>query len=250
MSLPADWIVPDWPAPANVRALITTRRGGPGGGASRGVYAGLNLGDRVGDEAAAVAQNRALLRGHLPGEPVWLRQVHGTRVVEAVPGSAGEEADAAVAREPGRVCAVLTADCLPVLLADDAGTVVAVAHAGWRGLAAGVIESAVRAIGASPPSLLAYLGPAIGGAAYEVGADVRDAFLTQDAGAEGAFVARGNGKYLADLYRLARERLTRLGCTRVYGGRLCTYSEPARFYSFRRDGVTGRMASLIWIEPA
>lgn len=253
MSLPADWIVPDWPVPANVRALITTRSGGPGGGASRGVYAGLNLGDRVGDEAAAVAQNRALLRGHLPAEPVWLRQVHGTRVVEAVPGSAGEEADAAVAREPGRVCAVLTADCLPVLLADDAGTVVAVAHAGWRGLAAGVLDNVVRAMGEggiASASLIAYLGPAIGAGAYEVGSDVFETFVTADAGAAAAFAPHGAGKFFADLSLLARRRLEHLGVERIHGGALCAYSDAARFYSYRRDGATGRMASLIWIESA
>jgi YfiH family protein len=244
MSIPADWIVPDWTVPARVRALVTTRAGG----ASRGIYAGFNLGERVGDDARAVAKNRAMLRGLLPQEPVWMRQVHGTRVVEAVPGSVGAEADGAVARGPGLVCAVLTADCLPVLLADAAGTVVGIAHAGWRGLAAGVIENVVRAMGAAPESLIAYLGPAIGGGAYEVGTDVYDAFVASDPGASAAFTPCGAGKFLADLNRLARRRLGQLGVARIHGGDLCTYSEPERFYSFRRDGATGRMASLVWME--
>jgi YfiH family protein len=247
LSIPAAWIVPEWPAPANVRALITTRAGG----ASSGAYASLNLGGHVGDDARAVAANRDALRRLLPAEPVWLRQVHGARVVEAVPGSAGEEADAAVAREPGRVCAVLTADCLPVLLADEAGTVVAIAHAGWRGLAAGVIENVVYALesgGVAPGSLIAYLGPAIGGGAYEVGSDVFETFVRGDAGAATAFAPQDGGKFLADLNVLARQRLSRLGVRRVHGGSLCTYSDAARFYSYRRDRTTGRMASLVWLE--
>ena len=244
MNIPADWIVPGWPAPERVRALITTRSGG----ASRGIYADFNLGERVGDDARAVTKNREALRGLLPAEPVWLRQVHGTRVVEAVPGSLGEEADAAVARAPGRVCAVLTADCLPVLLADEGGTVVGIAHAGWRGLAAGVIENVVRAMGVAPESLIVYLGPAIGAGAYEVGADVFDAFVASDPDAATAFASRGAGKFLADLNLLARRRLGQLGVARIHGGNLCTYSDAGRFYSYRRDGVTGRMASLVWME--
>jgi len=244
MSIPAGWIVPDWPVPGRVRALVTTRAGG----ASTGAYAGWNFGDHVGDDALAVARNRDALRGLLPDEPVWLRQVHGTRVVEAVPGSRGAEADGSIARAPGRVCAVLTADCLPVLLANDAGTVVAIAHAGWRGLAAGVIESVVRAMGVAPESLIAYLGPAIGAGAYEVGSDVFETIVTADAGAEGAFAPHGAGKFLADLALLARRRLARLGVARIHGGTLCSYSDAARFYSYRRDGVTGRIASLVWME--
>ncbi len=244
MNSPADWIVPDWPAPERGRALITTGSGG----ASRGIYADFNLGERVGDDARAVTKNREALRGLLPSEPVWLRQVHGTRVVEAVPGSLGEEADAAVARAPGRVCAVLTADCLPVLLADEGGTVVGIAHAGWRGLAAGVIENVVRAMGVAPESLIAYLGPAIGAAAYEVGTDVFDAFVLANSDAAGAFLPHGSGKFLADLNLLARQRLMRLGVGSIHGGNLCTYRDTGRFYSYRRDGVTGRMASLVWME--
>ena len=244
MNVPADWIVPEWPVSCRVRALITTRQGG----ASCDAYAGFNLGECAGDDANAVASNRRFLRGFLPGEPVWMRQVHGTRVIEAGPWSLGEEADAAVTRTPGRVCAVLTADCLPVLLADAQGTVVGIAHAGWRGLAAGVIESVVRAMGVAPASLVAYLGPAIEAGAYEVGRDVFDAFVGADAAAAAAFASRGEGKFLADLNLLARQRLMRFGVGSIHGGTLCTYSDPERLYSYRRDGATGRMASLVWME--
>lgn len=244
MNIPADWIIPEWPVHRRVRSLITTRRDG----ASQGAYAGFNLGERVGDHAQAVASNRRFLRRLLPDEPIWIRQVHGTRVVEAEPWSLGEEADAAVTRTPGRVCAVLTADCLPVLLADAQGTVVAIAHAGWRGLAAGVIESVVRAMGVAPASLVAYLGPAIGAEAYEVGRDVFDAFVGADSDAVAAFASRGAGKFLANLNLLTRQRLGRLGVACIHGGTLCTYSDAGRFYSYRRDGVTGRMASLVWME--
>jgi YfiH family protein len=239
-----DWITPDWPAPSRVRALITTRAGGVSGGA----FAGLNLGLRSGDAMDDVTRNRASLRRWLPANPQWLRQVHGTTVVEA--GDCGEdpEADAAFARRPGAVCAVLTADCLPVLLCDQEGMVVAAAHAGWRGLCAGVIEHTLRAMDRPPAALLVYLGPAIGPAAYEVGAEVRQAFAAADPESEVAFAPGKPGKYYADLYALARRRLARSGVTRVYGGGYCTYAERERFYSYRRDGATGRMASLIWME--
>lgn len=240
----ADWIVPDWPVSGRVRALVTTRHGG----ASCGAYAGFNLGERVGDDAQAVASNRRCLRRFLPDEPIWIRQMHGTRVVEAEPWSLGAEADGAVTRTPGRVCAVLTADCLPVLLADAAGAVVGIAHAGWRGLVAGVIENLVRAMGVAPESLIAYLGPAIGAGAYEVGRDVFDAFVAADPDAATAFAPRGAGKFLADLNLLARQRLGQLGVASIHGGTLCTYSDAGRFYSYRRDGATGRMASLVWME--
>jgi len=239
-----DWIVPDWPAPPGVRTLITTRAGG----ASRGAYAGLNLGLRSGDDAEAVARNRASLRQWLPAEPLWLRQVHGTTVVDADTAEENPEADAALARRRGKVCAVLTADCLPLLLCDDAGTVVAAVHAGWRGLCAGVIEQTLRAMHRPPQALLAYLGPAIGPAAYEVGAEVRRTFVEADAQSDSAFAPGKPGKFYADLYALARMRLARSGLARVYGGGYCTYTERERFYSYRRDGTTGRMASLIWME--
>ncbi len=238
------WIVPDWPAPARVRARITTRAGG----ISTGPCASLNLAAHVGDDPAAVAENRRRLRANLPAEPVWLNQVHGIRVVDAASAVAGVEADAAVAREKGVVCAVLTADCLPVLLCNDAGTVVGVAHAGWRGLSGGVVEATVRAMNEPPPRLLAWLGPAIGPQAFEVGAEVRAAFLAHSPDAAAAFAAKENGKWLADLYRLATLRLNALGVSRVYGGGRCTFLEADSFYSYRREKTTGRMASLIWLE--
>jgi YfiH family protein len=244
----SDWLTPDWPAPPGVWASCTTR----GGGVSLGAYAGLNLGDHVGDDPESVAANRAQLRVRLalPGEPLWLRQVHGCAVVG---GSAGDgpgacEADAAVALGPGTVCAVLTADCLPILLCDRAGTRVAAVHAGWRGLAAGVCEAAVARMQASPADLLAWLGPAIGPGAFEVGSEVRCAFLAADPGATGAFRPSPAGRWLADIYLLARRRLAALGVDSVWGGGLCTFDDAQRFFSYRRDGVTGRMASLIWLD--
>ncbi|RLJ62852.1 peptidoglycan editing factor PgeF [Sulfurisoma sediminicola] len=241
----SEFIVPDWPAPPRVRALVTTRAGGVSGEP----YASLNLGDHVGDDPAAVAKNRAILRCRLPAEPLWLRQVHGTRCVLAEASTPGVEADASVSFRPAAVCAVLTADCLPVLLCDVGGTVVAAVHAGWRGLAAGVIESAVAAMHRSNDELMAWLGPAIGPAVFEVGDEVRAAFVAQDAAA-GAFVPHGAGKWLCDIYELARQRLAVLGVGSVDGGGLCTASAADRFYSYRRDGATGRMASLIWLEDA
>lgn len=241
---PAEWIMPEWGAPANVRALITTRAGG----VSQGRYASLNLGDHVGDTPAQVAQNRRILRHNLPAEPKWLKQVHGTAVAEVDTVRGAVEADAGVACTPGVVCAVLTADCLPVLLCDRAGTVVAAAHAGWRGLLAGVLEQTVAAMGVPPESLLAYLGPAIGPQAFEVGDEVRAAFLSADAPAAEAFVPGAPGKWLADICRLARLRLKKAGVRQVYGGDFCTFTESGRFFSYRRDGATGRMAALIWLS--
>lgn len=242
--VPADWIVPDWPAPPRVRALVTTRSGG----VSTGPYTSLNLGLRVNDDPATVERNRARLRSHLPEEPRWLNQVHGNRVVDAGELHRPIEADAAVSRTTGAVCAVMIADCMPVLLADRAGTVVGAAHAGWRGLAAGVLENTVLAMAVSPADLVAWLGPAIGPAAFEVGAEVRDAFVAQDAGAASAFVDHRPGKWLADLFTLARRRLHAIGVNEIHGGGLCTVADPARFYSHRRDRITGRMAALIWLS--
>lgn len=239
-----DWIVPDWPAPAKVRALVTTRAGG----VSRGPYATMNLATHVGDDAAAVAENRRRLRAHLPDEPLWLSQVHGNGVVRAEEAGEGAEADAAFTRRAGCVCAVLTADCLPVLLCNDAGTVVCAAHAGWRGLAGGVLEAALRASNEPPARMLAWLGPAIGPRAFEVGPGVRDAFLDHSAEATTAFAPKANGKWLADLYRLATQRLNALGVSHVFGGERCTFREADSFYSYRRERNTGRMASLIWME--
>jgi YfiH family protein len=236
-----DPIFPDWPAPANVRALSTTRSGG----VSAAPWHSFNLGDHVGDDPAAVAENRRRLRELLPTDPAWLKQVHGRRCLDAAAG--GGEADAACARQKHAVCAVLTADCLPLLFCDDAGTVVAAAHAGWRGLAAGVIESTVTAMAVPGDRLMAWLGPAIGPASFEVGDEVRTTFVAADPAAAAAFVAHPGGKWLCDLYRLARQRLAALGVTRVFGGNACTLREAGRFYSYRRDGATGRMASLIWL---
>lgn len=245
------WIEPDWPAPARVRALSTTRDGG----VSQGVFAGLNLGAHVGDEVARVEANRARLQqaAQIPGPLNWLNQVHGTAVhqvsnqYDVVP-----DADAACAHEAGLACIVMTADCLPVLFCDRAGTVVAAAHAGWRGLLGneqgGVLEASIQAMGCNPADILAWLGPAIGPGAFEVGGEVRDAFMAQQAEAEAAFVPSSNeGKWLADIYLLARLRLARAGVSAVYGGEFCTFGDGERFYSYRRDGQTGRMASLVWL---
>ncbi|RMC98560.1 peptidoglycan editing factor PgeF [Aquitalea palustris] len=235
-----------WPAPAAVRTLLTTRQGG----VSQPPYDSFNLGTHVGDQPEAVAANREQLRLLLPDEPAWLNQVHGTNVVDAAEiGETLLDADASFSRQPGKVCVVMTADCLPVLLCDDAGSVVAAAHAGWRGLCDGVLEAAVSATAVAPATLMAWLGPAIGPDAFEVGAEVRAAFIACDPAAAAAFTDIGEGKYLADIYQLARQRLAAAGVSRVYGGDYCTVIERERFFSYRRDGVTGRMASLIWLQP-
>ncbi len=247
---PPPWITPDWPAPPSVRALSTTRHGGH----SAVPYASFNFSDYVGDAPAAVARNRAQLRAQagLPAAPHWLRQVHGTRVLEldnltattAVP----PEADAAVTSARGVVCAVQTADCLPVLLCDAAGRRVGAVHAGWRGLAHGVIEAALGRWETPAGQMLAWLGPAIGATAFEVGDEVRDAFVSDAPEASACFRAHTLGKWQADIYALARLRLQRAGVTQVYGGRGCTVTDAQGFFSYRRDKVTGRMATLIWLE--
>jgi YfiH family protein len=246
MSVAADWIVPDWPAPARVRSLITTRRGG----VSTGAHASFNLGLRADDDPRAVAANRATLRERLPQDPVWLKQVHGAHVVRADAVTGSPEADAAYTRRAATVCAVMVADCMPVMFCDTQASVVAIAHAGWRGLSSGVIENTIAAIGVNANDLLAFLGPAIGPTAFEVGADVRDAFLAADAAAAAAFTCEREGKWLADLFLLGGQRLARAGVHRIYGGGLCTFRDPARFYSYRRDRTTGRMAALIWLADA
>lgn len=240
------WITPDWPAPPRVRALSTTRDGG----VSRPPYESLNLSDGVGDSPEAVHANcdRLLVEAGLPRVPVWLRQVHGTGVVYAGEVDAVPEADAVWTDAPGFACAVLTADCLPVLLCDRSGTSVAAVHAGWRGLAAGVIERTIDAMHIDGADLLAWLGPAIGPGAFEVGAEVREAFLRTDPGATEAFSEGREGHWMADLYRLARRRLNGRGVRDICGGGFCTYGDAEQFYSYRRDGVTGRMATLIWLE--
>lgn len=245
MSGQLQYLWPEWPVPPRVRAVVTTRAGG----ASRGSWASLNLADHVGDDPVAVAENRRRIGAALalPSEPCWLRQVHGTVVAIA-----GEQerpaADASVTQEPGRVCAVLTADCLPVFFAGRAGDRVGVAHAGWRGLADGVLEATVRALGGDPGGLVAWLGPAIGPQSFEVGPEVREAFIAVDPDAAVECRPQGPDRWLVDLYGLARRRLAACGVTAVSGGGLCTYRERQRFYSYRRDEATGRMASLIWLE--
>ena len=245
----AAWLRPDWPAPARVRALATTRAGG----VSVGAYAGLNLGLHVGDVAASVAANRAILAAQLPAEVLWLNQVHGSQVVVAEaqpqPPGAAVDGDASIARSGARVLAIQHADCLPLLLCDRAGSVVGAAHAGWRGLALGVIEQTVAAMDVAPGELCAWLGVAIGASAYEVGGEVRAAFVSRDAQAARAFAALGGDHWRCDLYALARQRLVGVGISveRICGGGLCSFSDSAGFYSHRRDGVTGRMATLVWL---
>jgi hypothetical protein len=216
------------------------------------------LGDHVGDAAATVAENRRRLAAAagLPAEPVWLKQVHGIEVADldaaanvGVAARGVGPADAAFTRRRGRVCAILTADCLPILLAADSGDLVAAVHAGWRGLAGGVIEATVRALGVPAGRLMAWLGPAIGPTHFEVGGEVREALLKADLGGEAAFVPNARGRFMADLGKLARRRLAAAGVTRVYGGGQCTYADGERYFSYRRDGETGRQATLIWLEP-
>jgi YfiH family protein len=250
-----DFIIPDWPAPPHVRALATTRAGG----VSAAPWDSLNLGEHVGDRPEHVAENRRRLLQHLPAEPRWLQQVHGVHCLDAalVGDKQRAEADAAFTTAPGVVCAVLTADCLPVLLCDAEGTVVAAAHAGWRGLAAGVLESTVATMGRPREQLLAWLGPAIGPENFEVGAEVRDLFMAHDHAAAAAFLPGVAGKWQCNIYLLAQQRLLALGVRRITGAPkevplggadFCTVRDPERFYSYRRNGITGRMASLIWID--
>ena len=252
MSLLEHCIIPDWPAPANVKALQTTRRGGISGTP----YDSLNLGDHVGDAPLAVERNRILLNTLLPSEPVWLEQVHGTNVVNADMTDCLPQADACIARHRAAVCVVMTADCLPLLLCDKQGSVVGAVHAGWRGLAAGIIEATVREMDVAPQDLMAWLGPAISQQAFEVGEEVRALFVDANRQAAAAFTpsplmgeGKGEGdKWLADIYMLARLRLNALGITQIYGGKYCTYRESEKFFSYRRDGVTGRMGAFIWLD--
>lgn len=247
-------IIPDWAdAPANVAALSTLRHGG----VSRPPYddgaggGGMNLGTHVGDLPEHVQQNRALLRAMLPAEPAWLSQIHGATVLDAAMVRGVPEADACIATQPGVVCLIQTADCLPVLFCDTGGRVVGAAHAGWRGLAAGVLENTLAGMReAGAGDILAWMGPAIGPERFEVGEDVLTAFTKRDAEARAAFipVAGQSGKYLADIYSLARTILRKAGVARIHGGGLCTVTDQRRFYSYRRDKTTGRMASLIWLK--
>ncbi|WP_308724703.1 peptidoglycan editing factor PgeF [Metapseudomonas otitidis] len=236
------WLTPDWPAPARVRACVTTRTDG----VSLPPYDSFNLGDHVEDDPAAVASNRLKLTTTLGCQPAWLSQVHGIRVVEADPARV-ETADASWSQTPGIASLVMTADCLPALFCNRDGTRVAAAHAGWRGLANGVLEATLDALATPADQILVWLGPAIGPDAFEVGPEVRDAFIAQHAEADAAFRPSENvGRYLADIYALARIRLAARGITAVYGGGFCTVSDP-RFYSYRRASRTGRFASLVWL---
>lgn len=236
---------PQWPAPSRVRAVQTLRHGGVGSAP----YDSFNLASHVGDSAETVAANRRLLRTTLglPREPVWLRQVHGTRVVALPRAESEPEADSAWTAEPGMVCAVLTADCLPVLLCADDGSVVGAAHAGWRGLAGGVLEATVAAMPVPPTRLIAWLGAAIGPDAFEVGPEVRETFVAADPALARYFTAGAGDRWFADLYALARARLRRAGVDAVHGGGACTYREAQSYFSYRREPRCGRMAALIWI---
>jgi hypothetical protein len=239
----SDWLIPDWPAPAQVKACVTTRAGG----VSLAPFDSLNLGDHVEDSPEAVLENRRRLTEAFHIQPAWLRQVHGVSVVEADPERIAE-ADGSWTSTPGIACTSMTADCLPALFCNRAGTRVAAAHAGWRGLAAGVLEAAVESLETEPADILVWLGPAIGPQAFEVGPEVREAFVQQLPSTAQAFVpSRNPGKFMADIYQLARLRLAARGITAVYGGGFCTVSDP-RFFSYRRSPLTGRFASLIWLE--
>jgi YfiH family protein len=246
VSLPREWLVPDWPAPANVRAFVTTRAGG----VSHGEYATLNLGAASGDDERNVERNRQAVRDLLPAMPRWMVQVHGNQVadLDIFRESDVPTADGAVVSMAGRVATVLVADCMPVLVADKRGGRVGIAHAGWRGMAAGVIENVVRALGAPEGEVVAWLGPAIGPSAFEVGAEVKEAFERADPKAAAAFTPGAPGKFMADLYALARMRLARAGVRDVHGGGFCTYRDAARFFSYRRAPRSGRMGAFIWIE--
>ena len=242
----AHLIWPDWPALGTVKAVTTTRLGG----ISQGCFASFNLGFHTQDDAAAVRHNRQQLYQilGLTQEPAWLQQVHGTTVVDAAEVAEPVMADASVCRQPGKACVVMTADCLPVLLCNRAGNRIAAVHAGWRGLAAGIIPATFEAMQCPAEELMVWLGPAIGPEAFEVGAEVRAQFLQLDAGNQECFKLSPKGRWLADIYELARGQLRALGITAIYGGSWCTVSEPERFYSYRRDGSSGRMASLIWLQ--
>lgn len=246
MTLPGGWLVPDWPVPARVRAFVTTRAGG----VSRGEHASMNLGQSSGDRPEDVRRNREIVRSLLPGEPVYLAQVHGTTVADLDTHWGGERprADGAVTRTAGRVAVVLTADCLPVFFADRAGSRVGVAHAGWRGLAAGVLESTLAMLSLPARDVVAWMGPAIGPDAFEVGPEVKEAFERFDPAASTAIRPGVPGKYMADLYALARQRLERASVHEIHGGGFCTYRETGRFFSYRRVKESGRMGAFIWIE--
>ncbi len=239
-----NFITPNWPAPKNIRAYTTTRSGG----VSQAPYDSFNLAAHGGDDLEAVQKNRALLKEtlNLPNEPAWLSQNHTTIAVEITANYQKQEADASFAREANQVCVVMTADCLPLLVCNQAGTEIAAIHAGWRGLADGVIEATIKKLNSDPKDLLVWLGPAMGPAHYQVGSDTRDAFLKHDPKAESGFYQQDATHWLLDMYHIARQRLHALGITAIYGGGHCTYTEQDKFFSYRRAAKTGRMATLIW----
>jgi polyphenol oxidase len=253
-----DLILPNWPQPANVKAFFTTRAGGVSVSTDLADFASLNLGRSAGDAPEAIDENRRRVAALLPRAPKWLNQVHGSRVViadEVINLLEDVEADAIATSTLNTPCAIMVADCLPVLFCDDAGQHVAAAHAGWRGLAAGVLENTVAAMQVPATSIMAWLGPAIGPSAFEVGNDVREVFVSHDPATSHCFVPRGDehpNKFMADICALARLSLSRAGVTRVYGGEFCTVNDVSRFFSYRREGKvgrnTGRMAGVIWIE--
>lgn len=241
------FIQPIWPAPKNIHAIQTTRQGG----FSQAPYDGFNLAMHVGDNALTVAKNRQLLNPFLPTEPVWVNQVHGIDVLDAAKSTCLENADASFSRQKNVVCVTMTADCLPLLLCDKQGAIVAAVHAGWRGLCEGVIEATIKKMAVPSADILVWLGPAIGPESFKVGEDVRSAFIENSPQAEQAFIDKGHGKWLCDLYQLAKQRLQTIGVTQIYGASVnenfCTFKQSDQFFSYRRDQTTGRMASLIWL---
>lgn len=242
-SVEALFIEADWPAPSHVRTLISTRKGG----ISKPPYDSMNLGLHVGDNEQDVLENRRSLNQLLPAEPCWLNQTHSTRVIAANKQN-NNEADACFTTQNYTVCVVMTADCLPILLTNHSGSIVAAVHAGWRGLCDGIIDNTVQALQTLPENIIAWLGPAIGPDAFEVGSEVYQIFCNQPAHSGAAFTAISGNKYLANIYHLAKERLRYLGVQQIYGGHFCTVLDREHFFSYRRDHRTGRMASCIWLD--
>lgn len=241
------FIYPDWPAPPNIKALSTTRIGGH----SLAPYDEFNLGAHVGDDTDAVQKNRKqlIVSQQLPASPYWLNQTHSTHVINSTEWQQDIEADAMISTIHNHICTIMTADCLPILLCNTQGDIIAALHAGWRGLAAGILENTINKFGDEPKNLMVWLGPAIGPTQFEVGEDVYKVFTTHSPQAQNAFQQTDASHYLANIYCLAKQRLNALGVKQIFGGDFCTVTEQQRFFSYRRDGITGRMASMIWIEP-
>jgi YfiH family protein len=247
-NIPSEWLIPNWDAPENIKAVMTSRQGG----VSNPPFDSMNLADHVDDDLQMVAKNRASLKQKLslPNDPFWLTQVHGVTIANADQQYKGKvKADASVAYKAGSVCAVMTADCLPVLFCNQQGTAIAAAHAGWRGLHTGILEQTVKSLNCPAKEVMAWFGAAIGAKHFEVGNEVREAFVSVQAEANNAFISSANtGKWLADIYLLARLRLQAIGVNKITGGEYCSYQDKKRFYSYRREIKTGRMASLIWMS--